>query len=74
MINDKLKEFAQKKYDDSTDDAEQFKYEIILNILKDSMCFQKMKTKDAYKLLLDLGFSTEDSKRIYNEIIFKNVT
>lgn len=54
---------------DNYEDME--RYQIIAKILEDNNCFKIMKTETAYKLLSDLGYSMEEVKKIYNDIIFE---
>lgn len=43
--------------------------EIIKKILVDDQCFFKLDATTAYNILLDLGFSKEESISIYKELI-----
>ena len=71
MVQDKLKKFAQELYNRSSNNEDKLKYEIIIKILEDKQCFEKMKTETAYKLLADLSFGDEECRKIYDELILK---
>lgn len=43
--------------------------ELISNILKDDQCFFKIDVDTAYNIIRDLGFSHEETKSIYKELI-----
>ena len=49
---------------------EKERLEFIYKILEDVNCFNIMKTETAYKLLNDIGYSLEEAKKIYNDIMF----
>lgn len=70
---EQLRKVAQLKISQANNLEEKQKYEIIEKILAENDCFQKMQTEIAYNLLLDLGFSNEEVKKIYNEIIFSSL-
>lgn len=42
---------------------------VISKILLDDNCFKMMKTETAYKLLSDIGYSIEEVKKIYLDLM-----
>ena len=67
---DELRNISKEMLNNCVTVEERDKFELINRILQDDKCFQKMKIQTAYKLLSDLGFKTEDIKKIYNDLIF----
>ena len=65
-----LRNIVDDKITNCDDFEEKERLIIIGRILEDSNCFKMMKTETAYKLLCDIGYSLEEAKSIYNEIIF----
>lgn len=69
-----IKQVAELKLKNSNTSVEKEKYFIINKILQDKDCFKIMKTETAYKLLNDLEFKQDEIKKIYNQLIFKDLT
>lgn len=66
-----LKKVVNDKIVNCDNYGEMERFQIIKKILDDNNCFKIMKTQTAYKLLNDLGYSMEETKKIYNDIIFE---
>lgn len=65
-----LRNIIKDKIDNCVNNEEKERLMIIDRILIDDDCFSKMKTDTAYKLLIDIGYTIEEAKDIYNLIIF----
>ena len=69
MLN-KLREVTQELM--SKNDENFKKYSIINDILKNDNCFYEMDMDTAVSILTDLGYSYDDSIRIYSYFLINN--
>ena len=64
-----IQDAIDKKILETTALLEKEKFETIKMILEEDECFFKMDCDTAFSILEDLGFSKEQSKEIYKELI-----
>ena len=64
-----IQDALDKKLLEATTPREKEKLETIKKILEEDTCFFKIDCDTAFSILRDLGFSKEESKEIYKELI-----
>lgn len=69
MLN-KLREITQELLNKNDENFK--KYSIINDILKNDKCFYEMDMDTAVSILTDLGYSYDDSIRIYSYFLVNN--
>lgn len=69
MIN-KLREITQELLNKNDENFK--KYSIINDILKSDKCFSEMNMDTAISILKDLGYSYEDSLKIYTYLVINS--
>lgn len=72
MIN-KLRKINKNLLFNAKTKEEKKKQELIMRILKDDFCFNKMSIEDAYNILRDLKVKEEELKSIYTSLIGNNI-
>ena len=60
-----LRKLVEEKIDICENPEDRERLLVISKILLDDNCFKMMKTETAYKLLSDIGYSIEEVKKIY---------
>ena len=64
-----LRKLVEKKIDICENPEDRERLLVISKILLDDNCFKMMKTETAYKLLSDIGYSIEEVKKIYLDLM-----
>lgn len=64
-----LRKLVEEKIDICENPEDRERLLVISKILLDDNCFKMMKTETAYKLLSDIGYSTEEVKKIYLDLM-----
>lgn len=72
MMIKKLRELNKNLINKYQDDDDKLKKQLLIEkLLKDDLCFFKIKLETAYSMLSDLGFESNDIDNIYLELIDK---
>ncbi len=64
-----LRKLVEEKIDICENPEDRERLLVISKILLDDNCFKMMKTETAYKLLSDIGYSIEEVKKIYLDLM-----
>ena len=64
-----LRKLVEEKINICENQEDRERLLVISKILLDNNCFKMMKTETAYKLLSDIGYSIEEVKKIYLDLM-----